>query len=640
MAAKKKFCQGMIEDLKRRAPHYFFSDWTDGCHSKVLAAIFFMFFTSIAPAITFAVLLEEETKIDGVSQLGAVEVILSTCLTGGLFALFAGQPLCIVGVTGPVTIFSITVFGMAKGLGINFMAFYGWTQIWAAIMHVVLAMTNACDLISWVTRFSCETFGVLIAVIYLYTGIKDLVMYFQDGDHRSALLQLIIGLGCAWTAINLTGARSWVIGKQRWREILADYGATVAIVLFTAVPYLGENPDAEIIKLQVPDTFEATSGRDWLVDLSDIEGWAIVAAIVPGFILTVLFFFDHNVSSLLAQTPEFGLKKGSAYHWDFFIVGISILLTGLLGIPPTNGLIPQAAAPHQVPGGGPAGEGKRAHEGGGDPRARAAREQPDAGALHRDHAGGPPAEDPGPDPPGGPGRAVPVHGPGLLPGEPVRRARLLLGDPARPAPQPRRVPGSSAVPGDLPVHAVPVLLLRGDLRRHADAGRDGVPRADCGAGAAAEAGVPQDLPAPGSAGRRGLGPGPAGIPPGAGGSAGGRGDREQPEGVGGEEDRRGENRRCARRRDSDRCCARELSPVAWEQKKRKNRFAAKKDLAVTSFCSWLVWWILIDLMARIRYEVHFFCCWCSKKFGLSSWDGRISPVGFIYRCRAFGYVQV
>uniref|UniRef100_A0A7S2UTK4 Bicarbonate transporter-like transmembrane domain-containing protein n=1 Tax=Fibrocapsa japonica TaxID=94617 RepID=A0A7S2UTK4_9STRA len=342
MAAKKKFCQGMIEDLKRRAPHYFFSDWTDGCHSKVLAAIFFMFFTSIAPAITFAVLLEEETKIDGVSQLGAVEVILSTCLTGGLFALFAGQPLCIVGVTGPVTIFSITVFGMAKGLGINFMAFYGWTQIWAAIMHVVLAMTNACDLISWVTRFSCETFGVLIAVIYLYTGIKDLVMYFQDGDHRSALLQLIIGLGCAWTAINLTGARSWVIGKQRWREILADYGATVAIVLFTAVPYLGENPDAEIIKLQVPDTFEATSGRDWLVDLSDIEGWAIVAAIVPGFILTVLFFFDHNVSSLLAQTPEFGLKKGSAYHWDFFIVGISILLTGLLGIPPTNGLIPQA----------------------------------------------------------------------------------------------------------------------------------------------------------------------------------------------------------------------------------------------------------------------------------------------------------
>jgi len=69
---------------------------------------------------------------------------------------------------------------------------------------------------------------------------------------------------------------------------------------------------------------------------------AIFLAILPGFILTVLFFFDHNVSSLLSQTPNFKLKKGSAYHWDFFVVGINIFITGILGIPPTNGLIPQA----------------------------------------------------------------------------------------------------------------------------------------------------------------------------------------------------------------------------------------------------------------------------------------------------------
>merc|ERR1712224_662258 len=69
---------------------------------------------------------------------------------------------------------------------------------------------------------------------------------------------------------------------------------------------------------------------------------AIFLAILPGFILTVLFFFDHNVSSLLSQTPNFKLKKGSANHWDFFVVGINIFITGILGIPPTNGLIPQA----------------------------------------------------------------------------------------------------------------------------------------------------------------------------------------------------------------------------------------------------------------------------------------------------------
>ncbi len=52
--------------------------------------------------------------------------------------------------------------------------------------------------------------------------------------------------------------------------------------------------------------------------------------------------FDHNVSSLMAQGEELKLKKGSAYHLDFFVLGFCILFTGLLGIPPCNGLIPQA----------------------------------------------------------------------------------------------------------------------------------------------------------------------------------------------------------------------------------------------------------------------------------------------------------
>ena len=44
----------------------------------------------------------------------------------------------------------------------------------------------------------------------------------------------------------------------------------------------------------------------------------------------------------MAQSKEFQLKKGSAYHLDFFVLGICIVFTGILGIPPCNGLIPQA----------------------------------------------------------------------------------------------------------------------------------------------------------------------------------------------------------------------------------------------------------------------------------------------------------
>eukprot|EP00966_Prymnesium_polylepis_P089643 2075628-Prymnesium_polylepis.1 len=57
-----------------------------------------------------------------------------------------------------------------------------------------------------------------------------------------------------------------------------------------------------IATLKVPDDFATTSGRAWFVNPFDtIPAWGALAAIVPGFILTVLFFFDHNVSSLLSQ---------------------------------------------------------------------------------------------------------------------------------------------------------------------------------------------------------------------------------------------------------------------------------------------------------------------------------------------------
>jgi len=183
----------MRNDLNRRRPHYL-SDWTDAYTRKVVSSALFMFFTSIAPGITFSALLGDQTRVDGRAQLGPVEVILSTAVTGSIFAIFGGQPLVIVGVTGPVTIFTIAVFNISDALGIDFLPFYCWVQIWAALMHMGLAASNACSLITLVTRYSCETFGMLIAVIYIYNGLRNLITYFVDLDPQPALLSLVVGL--------------------------------------------------------------------------------------------------------------------------------------------------------------------------------------------------------------------------------------------------------------------------------------------------------------------------------------------------------------------------------------------------------------------------------------------------------------
>jgi boron transporter len=49
-----------------------------------------------------------------------------------------------------------------------------------------------------------------------------------------------------------------------------------------------------------------------------------------------------KVSSLIAQGTEFPLRKPAGFHWDLFLLGLTTGVSGILGLPFPNGLIPQA----------------------------------------------------------------------------------------------------------------------------------------------------------------------------------------------------------------------------------------------------------------------------------------------------------
>lgn len=72
---------------------------------------------------------------------------------------------------------------------------------------------------------------------------------------------------------------------------------------------------------------QVTSSWSVAARMSDVSGVYIAAALVPAFLITMLFWFDHNVSSKMAQQEEFNLRKPGAYHWDFLV------LSGLVGGP-------------------------------------------------------------------------------------------------------------------------------------------------------------------------------------------------------------------------------------------------------------------------------------------------------------------
>jgi len=51
------------------------------------------------------------------------------------------------------------------------------------------------------------------------------------------------------------------------------------------------------------------------------------------------------VSSITAQAKQFPLKKPAGFHWDFFLLGCTSFIAGIIGIPLPNGLVPQVHFP-------------------------------------------------------------------------------------------------------------------------------------------------------------------------------------------------------------------------------------------------------------------------------------------------------
>uniref|UniRef100_A0A1I8FLK2 HCO3_cotransp domain-containing protein n=1 Tax=Macrostomum lignano TaxID=282301 RepID=A0A1I8FLK2_9PLAT len=76
-------------------------------------------------------------------HLGAIESILSGAICGTSFALCSGQPLTILGSTGPVLVFETIVFKMCKDYDWDYLSFRMWTGLYISL---ILLLFVAFDL--------------------------------------------------------------------------------------------------------------------------------------------------------------------------------------------------------------------------------------------------------------------------------------------------------------------------------------------------------------------------------------------------------------------------------------------------------------------------------------------------------------
>ena len=321
---------GWIDDIRRRLPHYG-GDFRDGLHTKCVASTLFLFFACLAPAVTFGGIMGQLTG----NQIGVVEMLVASAVCGIVYALFSGQPLIILGGTGPLLVFTATLYRLCIDLQIPFLPTYAWVGLWTALLLLVLAATDASCLMRYFTRFTDEIFAALISIIFIYEAIRALVHIYADLDvkqhHDTALLSVLLALGTFYVAMSLSRFRRSRYLRPWIREFLADFGPTIALTAMTLVAvWLHE---VYLDALLAPESFGTTSGRSWLIDPFDAPMWVRLSTVVPAVLLAVLVYLDQNITARLVNSPDHKLQKGEAYHLDLGIVGLLIGASSLVGLP-------------------------------------------------------------------------------------------------------------------------------------------------------------------------------------------------------------------------------------------------------------------------------------------------------------------
>ncbi|XP_010004128.1 PREDICTED: electroneutral sodium bicarbonate exchanger 1 [Chaetura pelagica] len=161
---------GLILDVKRKAP-WFWSDFRDGLNLQCLASFLFLYCACMSPVITFGGLLGEAT--DG--HISAMESLLGASMTGVVFSLFAGQPLTILGSTGPILVFEKILYKFCKDYTLSYLSLRGCIGLWTAFFCLVLVATDASCLVCYITRFTEEAFASLICIIFIYEALEKLI---------------------------------------------------------------------------------------------------------------------------------------------------------------------------------------------------------------------------------------------------------------------------------------------------------------------------------------------------------------------------------------------------------------------------------------------------------------------------------
>ncbi|XP_055839112.1 sodium bicarbonate cotransporter 3 isoform X8 [Episyrphus balteatus] len=368
---------GLINDFKRKAPWYW-SDFTDALSLQCVASWIFLYFACLSPIITFGGLLGEATG----KNMAAMESLVSGFVCGMGYGFFSGQPLTILGSTGPVLVFETIVYDFCQNQGWDYMTFRFWIGTWITLILLILVAIDASALVCYITRFTEENFATLIAFIFIYKAVENVlaigkkfpihptvpydcvctpplgsnstILEWAKYDKGQCLVRsgTLLGMDCDQTetanvflmsvilfcgtfvvSVILKDFKNALFFPSNVRQFISDFSVIIAIF---SMSFLDGFMNIPTPKLEVPHEFKPTlHERGWVIPLFTAKNplWSPIIAVFPAMLGTILIFMDQQITAVIINRKENKLKKGCGYHLDLFILAILIQICSLMGLP-------------------------------------------------------------------------------------------------------------------------------------------------------------------------------------------------------------------------------------------------------------------------------------------------------------------
>ncbi|NWV12041.1 B3AT protein, partial [Ptilonorhynchus violaceus] len=330
---------GLVRDICRRYPKYL-SDIKDALNPQCLAAVIFIYFAALSPAITFGGLLGNGGDGLGTRRGTGMDPQLGVGL----------------GVSPP----SPPSHGDARGgyctrhNGLEYIVGRVWIGFWLILLVLVVVACEGSFLVRYLSRYTQEIFSFLISLIFIFETFSKLVTIFKDHplqrkytvhnytkpgvpEPNTALLSLVLMAGTFFLAFFLRKFKNSSFLPGKVRRLIGDFGVPISIFIMALADFFIN--DTYTQKLSVPKGLQVTnsSARDWFINPMGNETtfplWMMFASVIPALLVFILIFLETQITTLIVSKPERKLVKGTGFHLDLLLIVVMGGLAALFGMP-------------------------------------------------------------------------------------------------------------------------------------------------------------------------------------------------------------------------------------------------------------------------------------------------------------------